>query len=107
MEKSLEKYSSFLVDNILPSTPLTDGFIFKEAGDLIPKKSFVMLSNSFPVRDLALFTDFSGQEIYVNRGAAGIDGIISTTAGLSSVLKKQVFYLSVISLSYTILMLYY
>lgn len=87
-KKVSKKYSSFLVDNILPSTPLTDGFIFKEAGDLIPKKSFVMLSNSFPVRDLAMFTDFSGQEIYVNRGAAGIDGIISTTAGLSSVLKK-------------------
>ncbi len=87
-KKVSKKYSSFLVDNILPSTPLTDGFIFKEAGDLIPKKSFVMLSNSFPVRDLALFTDFSAQEIYVNRGAAGIDGIISTTTGLSSVLKK-------------------
>lgn len=87
-KKISKKYSSFLIDNINPSTPLTDGFIFKEAADLIPKKSFLMLSNSFPIRDLALFSDFSGQEIYVNRGAAGIDGILSTTVGLSSVLKK-------------------
>ena len=76
------------MDQIHPNTPLTDGYIFKEAGELIPKKSFTMLSNSFPIRDLALFTDFSGQEIYVNRGASGIDGIISTTIGISSVLNK-------------------
>lgn len=87
-KKISKRYGSFLTDQIHPSTPLTDGFIFKEAGELIPKKSFTMLSNSFPVRDLALFTDFSGQEIYVNRGAAGIDGIMSTTIGLSSVLDK-------------------
>jgi 2-succinyl-5-enolpyruvyl-6-hydroxy-3-cyclohexene-1-carboxylate synthase len=87
-KKISKNYSSFLTDNINPSTPLTDGYIFKEAGELIPKKSFTMLSNSFPVRDLALFSDFSGHEIYVNRGAAGIDGIISTTIGLSTELKK-------------------
>jgi 2-succinyl-5-enolpyruvyl-6-hydroxy-3-cyclohexene-1-carboxylate synthase len=87
-KKTSKKFNSFLSDQIQPNTPLTDGFIFKEAGDLIPKKSFVMLSNSFPVRDLALFTDFSGQQIFVNRGAAGIDGIISTTIGISSVLNK-------------------
>ena len=42
-----------------------------------------MLSNSFPVRDMSLFGEFDGKEIYVNRGAAGIDGIISTAMGLS------------------------
>ncbi|MEP1306054.1 MAG: 2-succinyl-5-enolpyruvyl-6-hydroxy-3-cyclohexene-1-carboxylic-acid synthase [Balneola sp.] len=88
-KKISKKFNSFLVDQIQPSTPLTDGYVFKETGELIPKKAFTMLSNSFPVRDLALFTDFSGQEIYVNRGAAGIDGIISTTIGLSSILDKQ------------------
>ncbi|MEP1150664.1 MAG: 2-succinyl-5-enolpyruvyl-6-hydroxy-3-cyclohexene-1-carboxylic-acid synthase [Balneola sp.] len=87
-KKISKKYSSFLLDQVHSNTPLTDGFIFKEASDLIPQKSFTMLSNSFPVRDLALFTDFTGNEIYVNRGAAGIDGIISTTIGLSTVLDK-------------------
>jgi len=87
--KTSKEFNSFLLDQIQPNTPLTDGFIFKEAGDLIPKKGFTMLSNSFPVRDLALFTDFSDREIYVNRGAAGIDGIISTAMGISSILDKQ------------------
>ncbi|MDZ7756073.1 hypothetical protein [Rhodohalobacter sp.] len=49
----------------------------------MPKKAFVMLSNSFPVRDMSLFGEFDGKEMYVNRGAAGIDGIISTAIGLS------------------------
>lgn len=88
-KKTSKKFNVFLIDQIHPKTPLTDGYIFKEAGELLPKKCFTMLSNSFPVRDLALFTNFSGQEIYVNRGAAGIDGIMSTTIGLSSILDKQ------------------
>jgi 2-succinyl-5-enolpyruvyl-6-hydroxy-3-cyclohexene-1-carboxylate synthase len=87
--KTSKEFHSFLLDQIQPSTPLTDGYIFKEAGELIPKKAFTMVSNSFPVRDIALFTDFAGQEIYVNRGAAGIDGITSTAIGLSSILDKQ------------------
>jgi len=47
-----------------------------------------MVSNSFPVRDLSLFVTMMDHEIYVNRGAAGIDGITSTTFGLSKSLKK-------------------
>ncbi len=87
--KKLEKqYKTFLDDHVQPSTPLTDGYIFNQLDNLIPRKSFVMLSNSFPVRDMALFTNYDGRDIYVNRGAAGIDGIISTTIGLSQCLKK-------------------
>ncbi len=67
---------------------LTDGFVFNHLGDRLPKNSFVMLSNSFPVRDLALFSNPEGKEIYVNRGVAGIDGIISTTIGISTQLNK-------------------
>ncbi|MDZ7807098.1 MAG: hypothetical protein U5K71_08270 [Gracilimonas sp.] len=47
-----------------------------------------MASNSFPVRDISLFGEFDGKEIFVNRGAAGIDGITSTAIGLSLVQEK-------------------
>lgn len=87
--KKLEKqYKAYLDDQVQPSTPLTDGYIFNQLDNLLPKKSFIMLSNSFPVRDMALFTNYDGRDIYVNRGAAGIDGIISTTIGLSQNLQK-------------------
>ncbi len=61
---------------------LTDGFIFDEASSILPDNAFVMLSNSFPVRDFELIADYH-PNTFVNRGAAGIDGIISTSVGLS------------------------
>ena len=73
---------------MFPTSPLTDGYIFHTISSLTPTRSFIMLSNSFPIRDMALFGDYDGKEIYVNRGSAGIDGILSTTIGLSKTLKK-------------------
>ncbi|MEQ9308715.1 MAG: 2-succinyl-5-enolpyruvyl-6-hydroxy-3-cyclohexene-1-carboxylic-acid synthase [Balneolaceae bacterium] len=87
--KSQKDYQFFREEQLYPSTPLTDGYVFNEVSKLMPKKYFVMLSNSFPVRDLSLFGDYDGNEIYVNRGAAGIDGIISTFFGLSKSVKKS------------------
>ncbi len=86
--KYQKEFKQFREDQLHPSTPLSDGYVFLELSNLIPKKSFIMVSNSFPVRDLSLFCDYDGREIYVNRGAAGIDGITSTSFGLSKSLKK-------------------
>lgn len=43
-----------------------------------------MISNSFTPRDLALFGESYGKN-HLNRGAAGIDGILSAAAGIASV----------------------
>lgn len=86
--KLQKEFEAFRENYLHPSSPLTDGYIFRTLSPLIPKKSFTMLSNSFPVRDLSLFGEFDGKEIYVNRGAAGIDGITSTAMGLSKSLRK-------------------
>lgn len=83
-----KKFSTFREAQMYPSSPLTDGYIFYQLSSLIPKNAFTMLSNSFPVRDMALFGNYDGKEIYVNRGTAGIDGILSTTIGLSLSLDK-------------------
>jgi len=58
--------------------------------DSLPQKSNVMLSNSLPVRDFDFFASTSDKEITVfhNRGASGIDGILSTALGIASVSKK-------------------
>lgn len=76
-------FTQFRQENIHPSIPLTDGYIFHTLAQLIPKKAFVMLSNSFPVRDFSLFGNNENKDVYVNRGAAGIDGITSTAIGIS------------------------
>tara|TARA_R110002096_G_scaffold339522_3_gene532853 strand:+ start:3561 stop:5276 length:1716 start_codon:yes stop_codon:yes gene_type:complete len=87
-KKIENNFESYRETEIKPSTPLTDGYVFTTLTKLLPKKNFSMLSNSFPVRDMALFGNYKDKELYVNRGAAGIDGITSTAIGLSQVLDK-------------------
>jgi len=82
-KKTEKDFKVFREEHLHPSTPITDGYVFSKVTETQPKKSFVMLSNSFPVRDMSLFGEFDGKEMYVNRGAAGIDGVISTAVGLS------------------------
>ncbi len=87
--KKLERaYNTFKNGLLSESGTLTDGYVFSEISKLLPANSFSMLSNSFPVRDMAMFGEFTGKEMYINRGAAGIDGITSTAIGLSAQLQK-------------------
>lgn len=86
--KYQKEFSIYRDEQISQKSTLTDGYVFHTLSKLISKKSFSMVSNSFPVRDLSLFGDYDGKEVFVNRGAAGIDGITSTAIGLSISLKK-------------------
>lgn len=61
---------------------LTDGHVFDFFSRQFDSSWNVMLSNSFIPRDMALFGQSAGQQ-FVNRGAAGIDGITSTALGIS------------------------
>lgn len=82
--KKLQKSFDIEKERLMyPTYPLSDGYVFHLISNLIPSKSYLMLSNSFPIRDMALFGNYDGKHIYVNRGTAGIDGILSTTIGIS------------------------
>ncbi len=63
-----------------------EGRIITELFNNIPENSNVMVSNSFPVRDVDFFAPVKDKSItlYFNRGASGIDGIISTAAGIAA-----------------------
>ncbi|MBN1300815.1 MAG: 2-succinyl-5-enolpyruvyl-6-hydroxy-3-cyclohexene-1-carboxylic-acid synthase [Melioribacteraceae bacterium] len=58
--------------------------IVKELTDTVPSGSKIMISNSLPPRDFDYFGDCSEKQIRIfhNRGTSGIDGIISTAAGV-------------------------
>lgn len=58
--------------------------------DALPQKSNLFVSNSLPIRDLEFFKSKSTKNInlFVNRGASGIDGITSTAAGISVASKR-------------------
>jgi 2-succinyl-5-enolpyruvyl-6-hydroxy-3-cyclohexene-1-carboxylate synthase len=65
---------------------LFEGEIFTELARLLPEKSTLVVGNSMPVRDCDTF--FWGNETRIrtfgNRGASGIDGVISTALGISA-----------------------
>jgi 2-succinyl-5-enolpyruvyl-6-hydroxy-3-cyclohexene-1-carboxylate synthase len=82
-----EKISFSIKDEIINSSEfLNEGRIVNEIINLLPENSNVMISNSMPIRDFDYFASISEKNIAVfnNRGASGIDGIISTALGISA-----------------------
>ena len=62
---------------------LSDGHVLNVLSEKVPSDWNVMLSNSFIPRDMALFGRPNKHQA-VNRGTAGIDGILSTAIGIHS-----------------------
>lgn len=62
----------------------------------IPEKSVLFVSNSTPVRDLDYFLQKTNKNytVHQNRGASGIDGIISTALGIAEAAKERTFLLT-------------
>lgn len=80
--RSLDESVSKLLDEKLKNqTELTDGGIFNYFSDQLSEDWNVMLSNSLPARDMLTFGE-SKKHQFVNRGAAGIDGVLSTALGI-------------------------
>ncbi|MDF0728392.1 2-succinyl-5-enolpyruvyl-6-hydroxy-3-cyclohexene-1-carboxylic-acid synthase [Cytobacillus sp. S13-E01] len=63
---------------------LVEGKVFNEILQLLPNDSTVFVGNSMPIRDLDTFFINNEKNIKVmaNRGANGIDGVVSTALGV-------------------------
>ncbi len=70
--------------------------IIPEIINNLPDNSHLMISNSMPVRDLDYFSPQTGKKIIIhsNRGASGIDGILSTALGIQKAVNKPVLLLT-------------
>jgi 2-succinyl-5-enolpyruvyl-6-hydroxy-3-cyclohexene-1-carboxylate synthase len=65
---------------------LFEGRVFTELAGLVPDSTILYTGNSMPVRDLDTFFWCSERRIRImgNRGASGIDGVISSALGASA-----------------------
>jgi 2-succinyl-5-enolpyruvyl-6-hydroxy-3-cyclohexene-1-carboxylate synthase len=92
-DQLLEKLKHKIMFN---SRSLNEIRIINEFLDAVPGNSSIMLSNSLPVRDFDYWASCSSKKINVfnNRGASGIDGIISTALGIASVKKEPAFLIT-------------
>src|SRR5262249_38130297 len=73
-------------------TETFEGRVFAELADMLPDKATVFASSSMPVRDLDTFFPGSDRRVQflANRGANGIDGVVSRALGVSAVSESRV-----------------
>lgn len=66
---------------------LFEGRVFTELAELLPEDAILFVSSSMPVRDLDTFFPANGRQVRFlsNRGANGIDGVVSTALGAGAV----------------------
>jgi 2-succinyl-5-enolpyruvyl-6-hydroxy-3-cyclohexene-1-carboxylate synthase len=88
--KNALKAQDIIEKNIESDPHLSEPFLSRAISMMIPKENALFLSNSMPVRDMELYAVDNGNdpEIGVNRGASGIDGIISSAIGFALSSKK-------------------
>lgn len=81
---------------------LFEGNIYRELQHAIPSQCHVIAGNSMPIRDLDNY--FLNTEknitVFANRGANGIDGVVSTALGISSAAADQPTFLVIGDLSF-------
>ncbi len=69
-----------------------EGVIFERLGEAVPDDAIVIVGNSMPVRDLESYLPASARAMRClgNRGANGIDGLISTALGAAAAQEQPV-----------------
>ena len=74
------------------TTAFTDLHVMQQIISILDREHSIFVGNSLPVRDLELVADAVKlhQPIHTNRGASGIDGNISTAAGVALQSEKPV-----------------
>lgn len=77
---------SFVGDVIGEREGLFEGRLYIELQKLLPQECNVVIGNSMPIRDVDTFFQSSDKKLhlYANRGANGIDGVVSTALGISA-----------------------
>jgi 2-succinyl-5-enolpyruvyl-6-hydroxy-3-cyclohexene-1-carboxylate synthase len=80
--------------NRISQLPFSDLTVFNRVLDSIPAETIVMLGNSSIIRYSQLFPAKEDTLYFSNRGVSGIDGYISTSAGIAMAAEKTTFILA-------------
>jgi 2-succinyl-5-enolpyruvyl-6-hydroxy-3-cyclohexene-1-carboxylate synthase len=88
LDSQVEEIKSDNFSNRFSEVTIINIFIKK-----IPDNSAIFIGNSLPIRDFDFFVSSTGKkiDIFTNRGASGIDGLISTAAGICKNIKKTTY----------------
>lgn len=91
--KSINEHTKMKISSIRDIAALSEGKLFHLLADMLPEEATLFVGNSMPIRDLDsfFFNNKKGIKVMGNRGANGIDGIVSTALGAATV--SQPLYL--------------
>lgn len=82
-------FAKHFEQSINRSEVMTDGHVYTEILPQCNEDNFIAVSNSFPARDIQLFgRKVTQYDLFLNRGASGIDGVTSTAMGISLGLER-------------------
>ncbi len=73
----------------LNEIPFSDLMVFRDLLGVLPENSFLHLANSSVVRYAQLFDPTASVRYFSNRGTSGIDGSLSTAAGIAMLSKNH------------------
>ena len=84
--ETADQQAATVINGVLDSEPLLQPAVARELGRQLPSDHVLYLSNSMPVRDVDSFLEARSDSLWVmgNRGASGIDGVISSAAGAAA-----------------------
>ena len=81
--KQLDYLASEKHDTYLSTVPYSDLSVFNFILDAVPDQSQLHLSNSSVIRYTQLFDPIKSISYFCNRGTSGIDGVMSTSIGVT------------------------
>ncbi len=81
-----DERAAMAIDGVLDSEPLLEAGVARQLGRSLPGGHALYVSNSMPVRDVDSYLRARSESlaVHANRGASGIDGVISAAAGVAA-----------------------
>lgn len=92
--KLIDEKTEIIKNNFLEEADLSfEGKVVHNIINNLPENCNLIIGNSMPIRDFELFSAKAtkGINVFSNRGASGIDGLISTASGISAVSDNPTF----------------
>jgi 2-succinyl-5-enolpyruvyl-6-hydroxy-3-cyclohexene-1-carboxylate synthase len=96
---SVNERTKNLLSSPVKSENLFEGYVITELQALLPEGSAIFVGNSMPIRDADTFflSHDKDVKILANRGANGIDGVVSTALAASKAFKRLVLVIGDLS----------
>lgn len=82
---AINRTTKAVLSSIRDEQLLSEEKVFLKLAEWLPEKANLFVGNSMPIRELDsfLFTRSQSAQIFANRGANGIDGVVSTAVGVA------------------------